>query len=277
MLLTVMAGSDPDDPQSAEADAHKTIYENGLNADSLKGVRLGVLRGTQGYTEETHPVFDAALEVMRARGAELVEIPAEQLEDLSQEQLTVLFYDFKQDLNAYLAGTPQTVKTRTLADLMEFNRTDPRENMHGQEIFETSIATNGFDDPDYQNARATGLRKARDEGIDKWLSEYNVSAVLALTKGPGEIVPPDGIEPEHSVIKREEKGSKPPHATTYASIAGYPILTVPMGLVSGMPVGLSFIGPAWSEQMLLSFGYAYEQASRMRVPPTAYKQVVETN
>ena len=277
MLLTAMAGSDPGDPQSAEADAHKTRYENGLDVDSLKGARLGVLRGTQGYSEETQPVFDAALEVLRAQGAELIEIPMELLEDLSQEQLTVLFYDFKQDLNAYLAGTPAAVKTRSLAELMEFNRTDPRENMHGQEIFETAIATNGFDETEYKEARATGLRKAREEGIDKWLAENNVSAVLALTKGPGEIISPDGIEPEHSVIKREDKGAKPPHATTYASIAGYPILTVPMGLVGEMPVGLSFIGPAWSEQMLLSYGYAYEQASHMRVPPTAYKLAAEAN
>ncbi len=277
MLLTVMAGSDPGDPQSAEADAHKKNYENGLNAESLKGARLGVLRGTQGYNSQTQPVFDAALDVLRAQGAELIEIPEEILEDLSQEQLTVLFYDFKQDLNAYLQTTPPEVKTRSLADLMEFNKADPRENMHGQEIFETAIATTGFDAPEYIEARATGLRKARDEGIDRWLSEFGVSAVLALTKGPGEMIPPDGIEPEHSVIKREAKGAKPPHATTYASIAGYPILSVPMGMVDGMPVGLSFIGPAWSEQMLLSFGYAYEQASKARVPPTAYKHISENH
>ncbi len=274
MLLTVMAGSDPEDPQSAEADVHKTDYVAGLDAESLKGVRLGVLRGTQGYSDTTQPVFDAALDVLREQGADLIEIPQELLEDLSQEQLTVLFYDFKQDLNAYLAGTPQSVKTRSLTELMEFNRTDPRERMHGQEIFETAQATKGFDEAEYKEARATGLTKARTEGVDKWLADYNVRAVLALTKAPGEEISPDGIEPEHSVIKREEKGAKAPHATTYASIAGYPILTVPMGLVGGMPVGLSFIGPAWSEQMLLSYGYAYEQASHMRVPPTAYKRAV---
>ena len=277
MLLTAMAGSDPGDPQSAEADAHKTDYVVGLDTSSLKGTRLGVLRDTQGYSETTQPVFDAALEVLNAQGAELVEIPPQLLEDLSQEQLTVLYYDFKQDLNAYLAGTPLAVKTRTLAELMEFNTTDPRESLHSQDIFETAEATTGFDAPEYKDARAKGLSKARTEGIDKWLADYNVSAVLALTKAPGPTITPDGAVREHSVTKREEKGAKPPHATTYASIAGYPILTVPMGLVEGMPVGLSFIGPAWSEQMLLSFGYAYEQASRMRVPPTAYKQVAGGN
>ena len=167
MLLTAMSGSDPGDPQSADADDHKTDYVKGLNAGSLTGARLGVLRGTQGYSETTQPVFDAALEVLKAQGAELVEIPPGLLEDLNQEQLTVLYYDFKQDLNTYLAGTPPAVKTRTLAELIEFNRTDPRESLHGQDIFEMAEATKEFDAPAYKEARATGLRKARDEGIDK--------------------------------------------------------------------------------------------------------------
>jgi amidase len=272
MLLTVMAGSDPADPQSAESDAHKADYVKGLDAQSLKGARLGVLRGTQGTSEGTEPVYNAALEVLKAQGAELIEIPRETLEDLSQEQLTVLYYDFKQDLAAYLATTsPDKVKVRTLADLMAFDKTDEHEKVHGQEVFEFAEATTNFDAQEYKDARATGLRKARTEGIDKWLADNNITAVLALTNGPGGKVSPDGFVPPHGITKREGKGDKPPHATTYASIAGYPNLTVPMGLVGDMPVGLTFIGPAWSEQTLLSYGYAYEQASHARVPPAAYK------
>jgi amidase len=267
MLLTAMAGSDPADPQSADADAHKTDYAKGLDANALKGARLGVLRKTQGYSDLTEPVYNAALDVLKAQGATLVEIPPEQLEDLSQEQLTVLLTDFKQDLNAYLATTPPAVKTRTLADLIEFDKTEEHEKQHAQDIFEMAEATTGFDAPDYKAARETGLRKARTEGIDKWLADNNLSAVVALTNAPGGKIEPDGTTPEHTVTKREDKGAKPPHATTYASIAGYPNLTVPMGLVNGMPVGLSFIGPAWSEQKLLSYGYAFEQAAHKRVPP----------
>jgi amidase len=230
------------------------------------------LRGTQGTSEGTEPVYNAALEVLKAQGAELIEIPRETLEDLSQEQLTVLYYDFKQDLAAYLATTsPDKVKVRTLADLMEFNKTDEHEKVHGQEVFEFAEATSNFDAQEYKDARATGLRKARTDGIDKWLADNNITAVLALTNGPGGKVNPDGFIPPHGITKREDKGDKPPHATTYASIAGYPNLTVPMGLVGDMPVGLTFIGPAWSEQTLLSYGYAYEQASHARVPPAAYK------
>lgn len=272
MLLTVMAGSDAGDAQSAEADAHKADYVKALNAQSLRGARLGVLRGTQGSSEAAEPVYNAALEVLKAQGAELIEIPRELLEDLSQEQLTVLYYDFKQDLAAYLATTsPDKVKVRDLAGLIAFNTTEEHEKTHGQEVFQAAENTTNFDAQEYKDARATGLRKARDEGIDKWLRDNNLTAVVALTNAPGGKVNPDGFVPPHSVVMREGKGDKPPHATTYASISGYPNLTVPMGLVNGMPVGLTFIGPAWSEATLLSYGFAYEQASHARVPPTAYK------
>ena len=219
----------------------------------------------------------AALEVLKAQGAELIDIPRESLQDLSQEQLTVLYYDFKQDLAAYLATTsPDKVKVRTLADLMTFNLTEEHEKTHGQEVFEAAEATSNFDAQEYKDARAAGLKHARDEGIDRWLRENNITAVLALTNAPGGKVNPDGFVPPHGITKREGKGDKPPHATTYASISGYPNLTVPMGLVNGMPVGLTFIGPAWSEQLLLSLGFAYEQVTHARKPPLYLRSVLET-
>ena len=273
MMMTAIAGSDPADPLSVEADAHKTDFAANLNANALNGARFGVLRGTLDYNETIEPVYNAALEVFRAQGAELVEIPTELLEDLTQEQLTVLYYEFKQDLNDYLAQTPPEVTTRSLSDLIAFNESDPRENMHDQDIFSAAQATTDYDAPEYIEARTAGLRKATTEGIDKLLADYDLSALLALSKGPGAELVPDGTIYEHFITKREAKGSKPPHATTYAAIAGYPMLSVPMGLLeNGMPVGISFIGPAWSDQMLLSFGYAFEQASQSRVPPTAYKK-----
>ena len=278
MMMTAMAGSDPADPQSVEADAHKTDFAANLDANALNGARLGVLRGTLDYNETIEPVYNSALEVFRAQGAELVEIPPELLEDLSQEQLTVLYYEFKQDLNDYLAQTPPEVTTRSLSDLIAFNESDPRENMHDQDIIRAAQATTGYDAPEYIEARTAGLRKATTEGIDKLLADYDVSALLALSKGPGAELIPDGTIYEHFITKRETKGSKPPHATTYAAIAGYPVLSVPMGLVeNGMPVGISFIGPAWSDELILSLGYAYEQASHMRVPPPPIAPVVSAN
>ena len=155
MMLTVLAGSDPGDPQSADAAAHKANYAAGLDASSLKGVRLGVLRNMRNYSETTQPAFDAALDVLAAQGAELVEIPSEIFTDLSQVDRTVLVYDFKEDLNAYLAGTPEAVKVRRLTDLIEFSKTDPRENMYGVDLFEVAEATTGGrQNPETWNTRS---------------------------------------------------------------------------------------------------------------------------
>ena len=278
IMLTAIAGSDSGDPRSTEADAHKNDYAAGLDASSLKDVRLGVLRNMRNYSERTQPAFDAALAVLAAQGAELVEIPSEMFTDLSQVDRTVLVYDFKEDLNAYLEGTPEAVKVRNLADLIEFSKTDPRENMYGVDLFEAAEATtNGRQNPAYIKDLEYAKRMAGPEGYDRAMSEFNVSALVVLSRGPADLIDPPEDEGEAHPISEHSAGAAPPSPSMYAAVAGYPNLTVPMGLVEGLPVGLSFIGPAWSEQMLLSYGYAYEQASLKRVPPTAYKQVATGN
>jgi amidase len=276
-LLNVLAGSDPGDPDSKDADAHKTDYVAALNAGSLKGVRLGVIRGLRGSTAKTEPVFDAAMEVLKAQGAELVDIPTDQIEDLGPQMRTVLLYDFKQDVGAYLATTsPDRVKTRTLTDLIAFHKTDARENGHRNEVWEESDATTGFDDPIYIQTLADERQRSREGGIDRLLTTYNVSALVNLSGGPAQPIPPDGT------INSTPRppGSAPPcpcgpQMTIYAAGAGYPHLTVPMGQADGLPVGLSFIGTAWSEATLLSYGYAYEQASHKRAPPPTLKPAAE--
>lgn len=268
-LLNALAGSDPGDADSKDADAHKTDYVAALDAASLKGARLGVIRGLRGSSEKTAPVFDAAMDVLKAQGAELVEIAASEVEDLGPQMRIVLLYDFKQDINAYLATTsPERVKVRTLTDLIAFNKTDPRETGHGVEIWEESEATTGFDNPEYIQTLADERQRAGKGGIDRLLTTYNVSALVNLSGGPAQPIAPDGTV---NTTPRPP-GSMPPcpcgpQMTIYAAGAGYPHLSVPMGLVDGMPVGLSFIGTAWSEAQLLSYGYAYEQASHKRVPP----------
>jgi amidase len=270
MLLTVVAGSDPGDPASKDADAHKTDYAKGLSTDALKGKKLGVLRGTGGYTEKTQPVFDAALEVLKAQGAELVDLPPDILEDLSQEDRVILTHEFKDDLNAYLAGTGPGQKVRSMTELVAFNKVDPQESTHSQDLMEASEATNGRKDEDYIKAFEYARRRAGPNGIEKGLSHYGVSAIVVLTTGPADVIVPEGAGGGHTISERP-KGSRPASPSMNAAIAGYPDLTVPMGMVEGMPVGLSFIGPMWSEQTLLAYGYAYEQASQARVPPAAYK------
>jgi amidase len=267
MLLNAMAGSDPGDPASADADAHKTDYVKALDPNALKGVRLGVVRGLRGYNEKTNPVFDAAMEVLKAQGAELVDIDGPAVfEDLTPEMRTILLYDFKQDVNAYLATTsPDMVKSRTLTDLIAFNNTEEHEKLHTQENFVLSDETKGFDEQEYKDTLASAKAKAGVNGIDKVLADNNVSALVNLTGGPANTIVPDGTATGGPVADRPKGQSG--SMTVTAAIAGYPHLTVPMGLVEGMPVGLSFIGTAWTEGKLLAYGYAYEQASHARVAP----------
>ncbi len=259
VLLTYMAGSDASDPQTAEADAHKTDYVKGLDKDSLKGARIGVMRFQKGYTPETQAVFDKALEAMKAQGAELVEINDFKFEDLSAYKGNIMETDFKEDLNAYLAKTPPAVKTRTLTDLLAFSKAEPRENvLFGHETWEKSEATTGFEDPDYIKLKEVAQRTRGPEGIDKLLTENNVVALVQPTGEPAGLI---------DTATHLRNGVGGPSAAGIPAVAGYPHLTVPMGNVSGLPVGISFIGPKWSEQTLLSLGYAYEQATHMRRPP----------
>jgi amidase len=270
MMLNAMAGSDPADPASQDADAHKTDYTQALSTDALKGKRIGVIRGFSGYNDETKPVLDAALEVMKAQGAEIVEIPADMFEDLSQEQRTIMLYDIKQDMAEYLSHAPAAVKTRTLADLIEFNKTEEHEKQHSQDLFEAAEATTGRDNPEYIKTAEYAKRRAGEDGYLKAMRDYNVSALVLPTGAPAGKIPPDESNSGHPAVVHE-KGARPPSGSATAAMAGYPELNVPMGLVNGMPVGISFIGEPWSEATLLGYGYAYEQASHARVPPTAYK------
>jgi amidase len=274
MLLTVIAGSDAGDPTSKDADAHKVDYVSGLSTQALKGKRLGVMRGLRGHDEKTTPVFNEALRVLVAQGATLIEIPDTGFVDTRPEMRILLMRDFKEDLNAYLAGAPSNVKVRTLADLIEFNKNDARESLHDQDVFVDSQATiGGRRDPLYVKTLEAALRMTRQEGLDRLLKSNNVVALVTITGGPAQLIPPDNTGSSHAV-SAQPRSSEPTSATPYAAIAGYPHLSVPMGQVDGMPVGLSFFGPPWSEQLLLALGYAYEQASLKRVPPTAYKQAI---
>ncbi len=277
MVLEVIAGSDPGDPWSAESDANRKDYVAALSAEALQGQRLGVIRPTGETAETVGPLFDEALAVLEAEGAELVELSADALVDVRPEMRTILLHDFKEDLNAYLAGTPETVTVRTLADLIAFSRTDPRESMHGVELWEASQATEGGrSNPAYQAALAAGKRMTQQEGIDRLLREHDLAALVTPTGGPSGEIRPDGT-PGLGPIPDAPRGTRGPSLTTTAAVAGYPILSVPMGLVDGLPVGMTFAGTAWSEDVLLALAYDYEQASQARVPPPEVVGVLAGN
>jgi amidase len=256
LLFAAMVGSDPADLTTRDADRHRTDYAAALSPDALKGVRVGVIR-----PEMSGPLgerFDAALAVLRAAGATLVDVTPPKLEGLGEAEFLVLKAELKADLNAYLATTPAAVKTRTLADVIAFNaaHADTELRFFGQDTFEAAQKMPGLDDPAYREARAKALRLAGAEGINAMLAQAKVQLLVSPTYGLPWLSDP--VHGDHFV---------PPSASELPAVAGYPHLTVPMGLVQGLPAGLSFIGPRYSEALLLGAGYAFEQRGHMRVKP----------
>jgi amidase len=267
IVLSVIAGSDPLDAATAEADARKVDYRAALDAGSLRGVRIGVMRFSMGYSPDTDAVFEANLAKMREAGAVIVDITEGPDEDaMGTAELEVLMFELKHDLNAYLASTdPAQVATRTLADVIAFNERTPRElALFGQDLFIRAEATTALDDPAYVEARATSLRLAGAEGIDRLMREHDVIALIAPTTGPAWTT---------DVTNGDHYGGA---ASTMPAIAGYPHLTVPMGFVDGLPVGMSFIAGKWEDAKVLSLGYAFEQLTQAIRPPQFARSVDET-
>lgn len=263
-LLAALAGSDPADPATAEADARKADYLKALDREALKGARIGVWHPFRGASSHTDAVFDAALKTLEAQGAVLVQLAGP--EDATMARIRelegeLLRAEFKAALDAYLATTPPALKPRTLADLIAFNAAEPRETaLFGQEIFVASQASPPITAPAYLEKRATARRLSREQ-LDNMLVKNSLAAVVAPSGGPPAIVDP--------VNGGRFFGSP----STLPAVSGYPHLTVPAGQASGLPVGLSFIGAAWSEPRLLALGYAYEQASKARREPEFLPEV----
>ncbi|MFV0625128.1 amidase [Sphingomonas sp. ac-8] len=264
LLFSAMVGSDPVDPTTRDADRHRADYAAALSPDALQGVRVGVIR-----PEMAAPLarrFGAALAVLRDAGATLVDVTPPKADGPGEAELLVLKTELKADLDAYLASTPPTVKTRTLAQVIAFNvaHADDEMPFFGQDLFEAAVTLPGLDDPAYRQARATSLRLAGAEGIDAMLAEAKVALLVEPSYGLPWLSDP--VHGDHFV---------PPSASELPAVAGYPHLTVPMGLVQGLPAGLSFLGPKYSEALLLGAGYAFEQRGRMRVKP-GYAETVAT-
>lgn len=258
-MLNAMAGADSADPGTQEADAHKTDFTAALKPDALQGVRVGVLRMTQGRSPQTDAVFEDALAALKKAGAVLVEVKAAptdaDLSAVSANEGEALRVEFKAALNAYLAGLPAAVKVRTMDDLIAFNNKEPRETpLFGQEIFEASSKAPAITDASYQQRRTNARTLAR-QALDKMLTDNNVAVLVGPSTGPATIVDP--IDGSRSL------GSY----STLPAVSGYPHLTLPMGKVSGLPVNISFIGPAWSDAKVLAYGYAFEQATHARFNP----------
>lgn len=249
LLLGIMAGTDRQDPATREADAHRPGAAAAAAAN-LKGMRIGVMQadsalpGVKALLASTEHRLAAAGAIVIA-----VEGPAD-ADKLGDMELTVMLTELKVDLNDYLASTPAAVKTRTLADVIAFNRAYAAREMplFEQELFERAQATAGLRGADYLQALENSRRIAGRDGLDKILATHQLQALIAYTEGPA--MPIDPINGD--AINGSGPGNLP-------AIAGYPHLTLPMGLVKGLPVGLSIIGPAWSDEAVLSLGAACER------------------
>jgi amidase len=259
-LLGTLAGPDPRDPATAAArDQAAGDYTRFLDPDGLRGARLGVPRARLfGYSPAADRLVAAALDALRRAGAELVD-PADipHAGEYDDSEFTVLLYEFKADLAAYFASLGPGAPVRSLADLIAFNERHAAREMpyFGQEIFTMAAAKGPLTDQAYVDALARNQRLARADGIDAVMDRHRLDALVAPTGNPA--WPIDLVNGDHFL-----GGSSTP-----AAVAGYPHVTVPAGQVHGLPVGLSFIGRAWSEPTLIKLAFAYEQATRLRRPP----------
>jgi amidase len=262
-LLSVMAGPDPRGAATREATFERD-YTRFLARDGLRGARIGVARGYVSDNDLVRAVFDEAVARMKALGAQVVDPvalpPPSAYEDAEFE---VLLHEFKAGLAAYLAEFASSAPIRNVADLIAFNeRERAREMPHfGQELLVMAEARGGLDSAVYREALAKGRRATRDEGIDKALAEHGLDALVAPTGGPAWLI---------DLVNGDSHSGG---FTSPAAVAGYPHVTVPMGEVSGLPVGLSFVGGAWSEPTLLRLAYAFEQATHHRRAPAFARSV----
>jgi len=259
ILLGGMVGIDPADAASGRsAGEAESDYRRLFGPQALRGARIGVLRNYFGWHPGVDSGMEEALAALAALGAVLVDpVELETKGKFGDAEYEVLLYEFKADLNRYLAARPDAGQPRTLAALIDFNNAHAAEEMpwFGQEIFEKAEAKGPLTEQAYLDALATCGRLSRDEGIDKLLAASRLDAFVAPTMGPAYMI--DWINGDHY------GGS----VTEPCAVSGYPHLTVPAGDVRGLPWGISFMGPAWSEAKLLAYGDAFERATKRRIKP----------
>lgn len=255
LLLTALVGAAPAcDPPSAGC--AKSDYTKGLVPTALNGKRIGVLRFEEGRADNITPIYERALAHLREGGATLIEVKMPETDKMKEAEGIVLHAEFKNDVNAYLASSPAKIPAHTLAELIEFNKRTPAEvALFGQEIWEKAEESPPLSDEKYITARAESKRLAGVEGILKMLAKDKLDFLVAPTTGVASRI--------DSVNGSRSSGS----FSSMPAIAGFPHLTVPMGELKGLPLGMSFIGAPWSEDVLLGAGYAFEQRAKARMIP----------
>jgi amidase len=259
ILLGALTGIDPRDPATKLSSGRfQTDYTNFLDKDGLRGVRLGVARKYFGFNDGVDKVMNEAIAAIKRLGAVIID-PADipTAGKFDDSELEVLLYEFKADLNSYLAAAGNSVRVHSLKEVIDFNEKNREREMpfFGQDLFIKSQAKGPLTSRPYLAALRKNHLLSRSQGIDFVIRKHRLDAMIAPTGGPA--WPTDLINGDHFT------GGY----SSASAVAGYPHITVPAGYVHGLPVGLSFFGGSWSEPKLIQYAYAFEQATRARKPP----------
>src|ERR1700678_80925 len=258
ILLSVMAGVDPGDPAGAASQGKAADYTRFLDANGLRGARLGIARKFFQNNAPMDAFLNGCVDALKKAGAEVID-PADLAThgQLDAPEQQVLLYEFKDGINRYLSRIPSGSPARTLQDLIAFNEKNRAREMpfFGQELFIQAQAKGPLTDAAYGKARADCVRLSRQEGIDALLAKYKLDAIVTLTSGPACLI--DHIDGD------TDTGG----CTTPAAVAGYPHITVPAGFYRGLLIGVSFFSTAWSESTLIKLAYGWEQQMNARRKP----------
>jgi amidase len=261
--LGLLTGVDPADNKTAASIGNiQTDYTAFLKADGLKGKRIGLLKNATGFHPKVDALLNETVTYLKKQGAEVIEIQFPLDGAVYNASFQVMLYEFKDGLNNYFKGLGSNVPVKSLKELIEFNKTDSVELKYfSQALLEQAEGKGDLQSPEYKKALAYMLKATRENGIDKLLKENKLDALMAPTGGPAWKT--DLINGDLFL------GS----SSSYAAISGYPNISVPMGFIDELPVGISFFGKAWSEPVLLEIAYAYEHGTKHRKAP----KYIETN
>nr|WP_315142196.1 amidase [uncultured Flavobacterium sp.] len=258
IVLGWLTGVDTRDSKTAaSATMAAKDYASALDSNSLKGKRIGVYVGVNGKNKEVDALYQKAIEDMKAQGATLVEIPEITPPEVNMQSFTVMLYEYKQGLNDYFKSLGPNAAIKSVDELIEFNKKDPVELKYFNQLYlEIAQGKTDLNTEEYKKALEAMRINSQEKGIDKVMNDFKIDVIIAPTGTP-------------AWVTDSKKGDQFTFGTSGpAAHSGYPSITVPMGYVEGLPVGISFVGKAWSEAALLNLAYAYEQNTKHRHAPS---------
>jgi len=257
LTLGALTGIDSSDLKTyASKGKYLTDYSKFLKKDGLNGKRIGLLKKSMGFSDRVDTLMKKAVAYLKANGAEVIDVEFSKGENYEDASFQVMLYEFRDGLNNYFAGHSNGSSVRNIKELIEFNKKDSVELRYfDQNLLEQAEQKGDLNSPEYKKALATMTKATREDGIDKVMDNNKLDAIMAPTGSPAWKT--DLLLGDHFI-----GGSSSP-----AAISGYPAITVPMGLIDNLPVGITFFGRAWTEPLLLEIAYSYEQGTKHRKVP----------